>query len=333
MKGHQITFGEYQGHAVAVLVSDGILQDLFIDSSAPRPGTIYRGKATRQVKGQGGMFFATPDGDAFLRGAKGYAPGDTTLLQVTGYAEPGKAVPVTDRILCKSRYAIATAGAPGINISRSIRDENVRVALQATAESVTDDLRGCGLILRSSSANADLGDVADDIERVLNTVFVVISDDGTGPEKLIEGPEVAELAWCEWPDVVGVQDSIADYLEEALQPENALAGGAQTIVEPTRAFIAVDVNTGTDISHAAGLKANIATARDLPRLLRLKGLGGQIVIDFAPMPKKERHRVEQTLNAAFRADPVQTTSLGWTNLGHFEMTRKRARAPLHEVIG
>ena len=58
------------------------------------------------------------------------------------------------------------------------------------------------------------------------------------------------------------------------------------MIEPTRALVAVDVNTGPDTSPAASLKANIAAARDLPRQLRLRGLGGQVVVDFAPMPKK-----------------------------------------------
>ncbi len=72
----------------------------------------------------------------------------------------------------------------------------------------------------------------------------------------------------------------------------------------------------------------MATARDLPRILRLRGLAGQIVIDFAPMPKKDRRQLEQVLKAAFRTDPVDTILSGWTNLGNFELQRKRERLPL-----
>jgi Ribonuclease G/E len=64
--------------------------------------------------------------------------------------------------------------------------------------------------------------------------------------------------------------------------------------------VAVDVNTGADTSLAAGLKANIALARDLPRQLRIKGLGGQITLDLAPMPKKDRRGFETVLNREFR---------------------------------
>lgn len=331
MKGTEIILGKVQDRMAAALIIDGGLEDLLIDSYAPRPGTIYRGKATRPVKGQGGMFFDTPDGSAFLRGAKGVAPGDLRLLQVSGFAEPGKAIPVTDRLLFKSRYAIATPGAPGINLSRSIKDEEVRVELRATAESFAEDLGDCGLILRSAAASADLDTVAGDIERIIDIYVVVRDDEGAAPEKLIEGPDPHELAWRDWPEAPHGTGDLGHWVTEAQRDHAPMPGGGFVYVEPTRALVSVDVNTGPDTSPAAGLKANIATARDLPRLLRIKGLGGQVVVDFAPMPKKDRRAVESALRAAFRKDSIETTLLGWTTLGHFELTRKRARAPLMEV--
>lgn len=126
----------------------------------------------------------------------------------------------------------------------------------------------------------------------------------------------------------GIHDAI-DGLES---PEVALGGGASMIVESTRALVAVDVNTGADFSPAAGLKANLAAARELPRQLRLRGLGGKIVLDLAPMPKKDRRRVEEALRKAVRDDPVETSLVGWTGLGLYELQRKRERRPLAEVI-
>jgi Rne/Rng family ribonuclease len=120
----------------------------------------------------------------------------------------------------------------------------------------------------------------------------------------------------------------ADQIAALDSPRVDLPGGGNIVVEPTRAFIAVDVNTGGVAGLAAGLKVNIAAARALPRALRLRGLGGQIVIDVAPMPKKERRGLEQALRAALRACPVETALVGWTPLGHFELSRKRERLPL-----
>ncbi|MEP3895182.1 MAG: ribonuclease E/G, partial [Litorimonas sp.] len=120
-----------------------------------------------------------------------------------------------------------------------------------------------------------------------------------------------------------------DEMITAMQtPYVPLAQDASAWIEPTRALIAIDVNTGGDTSPAAGLKANIALCRELPRQLRCRGLGGQIVIDFAPFAKKDRRQIEQILRSAFRADTVDTSLVGWTPLGHMELQRKRARLPL-----
>lgn len=92
------------------------------------------------------------------------------------------------------------------------------------------------------------------------------------------------------------------------------------------------MNTGPDASPAAGLKANIALAKVLLRALRVRGLGGQIVVDFAPSPKKERRQIETALRNAIKADGVETSMAGWTVLGNFELQRKRERIPLRESL-
>ena len=121
-------------------------------------------------------------------------------------------------------------------------------------------------------------------------------------------------------------------LEGLESTEVSLGGGGYIYVEPTRALVAVDVNTGADVSLAAGLKANMACARLLPRALRVRGLGGQIVLDLAPMPKKDRRVFETALRQAFRSDDVETALVGWTPLGHYELQRKRARLPISEAM-
>ncbi len=119
--------------------------------------------------------------------------------------------------------------------------------------------------------------------------------------------------------------------EQLRSPEVSLGGGSM-VIEPTRAMVTVDVNTGSDFGAAAGLKANLAAARDLPRQLSLRGLGGLVIVDFAPMSKKHRKTLEEALKKAFRADPVETSLVGWTRMGLYEIQRKRERLPLHEVL-
>jgi ribonuclease G len=281
MSRETIVLDHVNGQEAAARLVAGRLEDVLIDGGGPRAGTVYHAIADRPVKGQGGMFLRTPDGPAFLRQVRGLAPGQVLLVQVTGQAEPGKALPVTQKLLFKSRYA-------------------------------------------------------EDIRAMADLAAAVLEDSEGEPETLTEGDSPHQLAWREWTapaDVVtdpggfeaeGVLDQIA-LLEAAHVP---LPSGASMYVEPTRALIAIDVNTGADTSPAAGHKANIAAARELPRQLRLRGLGGQIVLDLAPMAKKDRRQFEASLRAAFRADTTETALVGWTPLGHYELQRKRDRAPL-----
>lgn len=340
MKGRTIILDTLNGRAAAALMVDGRLDDLLVENDAPAPGTIYRARADRPVKGQGGMFLSTPDGPAFLRQIKGLAPGDTLLVQVTGYAEPGKAIPVTQKILFKSRYAIVTPDAPGLNVSRRIRDDDARDRLLEIAHDVLGDSE-FGLILRSSCAAAEPEAIAEDIAAMVDLAGQIMEDTGAEFEKLTDGDDPHTLAWRDWVEAAEIVTEpggfavhgALDAIEAALSASEPLTGGGQMYIEPTRALVAVDVNTGSDASLAAGTKANMACARGLPRALRIRGLGGQITLDLAPMPKKDRRMFETTLRAAFRSDTEDTALVGWTPLGHFELQRKRGRVPLREVTG
>lgn len=336
MKGRTIVLDHLNGREAAALMVDGQLDDLLIASDAPAPGTIYRAIADRPVKGQGGMFLKTPDGTAFLRQIKGMAPGDRLLVQVTGYAEDGKAIPVTARLLFKSRYVIVTPDAPGINVSRAIRDEDRREDILAVVHDTIESVPH-GIILRSSCADAEDAEIAEDLLAMLALADQVLGDEGTEAELLTEGDGPHLLAWRDWAEPAevvteagGFEDhGVLDALD-ALSGPISLGAGASAYIEPTRALVAVDVNTGHDTSMGAGTKANFALAKALPRALRVRGLGGQIVLDLAPMPKKDRRGFESVLKAALRADTIETTFVGWTPLGHVELQRKRARLPLTE---
>ncbi len=345
MKGRVVVLDSLRGRAAAALVVDGQLEDLLIDGEeeAPAPEAIYRAVVDRQMKGQGGVFVKLPGATGFLRQVSGLAPGQSVLVQVTGAAEPGKAVPVTTRLLFKSRLCILTPGAPGLNVSRRIREEDLREELTAlAAEAMQGAAPDLGAILRSACESAEAEEIATDLRAMRDLAEAVLVDTKGGPELLVDAPGAHELAWRDWSDpapdeVAEAEGSFAahgveEMIDAVLDFEVPLPGGGHMVIEPTRALVAVDVNTGADTSPAAGMKANVAAARDLPRQLRLRGLGGQVVVDFAPMPKRDRATLEQVLRAAFRGEAAETSLAGWTPLGLYELVRKRDRAPLSELL-
>ncbi len=342
MKGARILIEpRADGGAAAALMVDGRLEDLLIDpradDPAPRPEAIYRAVVERPLKGAGGAIVALGSGlSGFLRGAAP-APGAALLVEVATWAEPGKAAPVGPRPTLRGRFAILTPGAPGANLTRSIPDGPRRAALAAFAAEAAEP-GGPGLILRSRAAEAEPEAVRAEVAALRARWRAIEAAAGSGPAGLIApAPGAAALALRDWPDAptetgpetlaeAGVWEEVA----ALLGPVTALGAGSMAI-EPTRALVAVDVNTGADLSPATALKANLAAMRALPRQLRLRGLGGQIALDLAPLAKRDRPQVEAALRAALRADGIETSIAGWTPLGNLELLRKRARRPLAEL--
>lgn len=339
MKGREVRIERLRrGGHIAALTVDGRLWDLLIDPDpsdpAPRPEAIYRAVVGRPMKGIGGVMLDLGGGRAgFLRSARPPRPGSSVIVQVSTWAERGKAPPVSDRPLLKGRAAILTPGAPGRNVARSLRDSDRRAELTALAAAA---MRGApedlGLILRSAAAAMPDEAIAAEIT-ALRAELSELSAEGAAGE-LRPAPGAATEAAREWLDLDETAvEGLGDLWEavEALSDPSVPLGAGFMAVEPTRALVAVDVNTGGDASPAAALKVNLAAARELPRQLRLRGLGGQITIDFAPLAKSERSQIEKTLNAALRADGIDTTLAGWTPLGHLELLRRRSRRPLGAI--
>ncbi|MDO5371257.1 ribonuclease E/G [Paracoccus sp. (in: a-proteobacteria)] len=346
MKGRQVVLGQQWGREAAALMVDGRVEDLLFDLSALTtlpPGVICRAVVDRLVKGQGGVFVRLPEGErGFLRDARGLSEGQALIVQVTGAPDDGKAIPVSQRVLFRGQTAIATPGAPGVNVSRRIRDDERRAQLVALGSAALEGgAESLGLVMRSAAAGAEDEEIADELSQLVTLATAVMSDTQGRPELLVDAELPWRAAWIDWadppPDDVDDSDDAFDAhgvtaaIDALLDPELDLPGGGFAVIEATRALVAVDVNTGRDTSPAAALKANIALARDLPRQLRLRGLGGQVVIDFAPMPKRDRGTLEQVLRAAFKAEGTETTLVGWTAMGLYELNRKRDRVPLVAV--
>ena len=345
-KGRIVVLDEVNGKPAAALLVNGQIHDLLIeaDNNLPKPEAIYRGRTTLPMKGQNGIILDIGNGQkAFLRNAKGIPQGTQMTVQVATHAEIGKATPVVNKLIFKSRYCIVTPDAPGLNIARSIKDDEERDRLlEIVHEVLTNQSTEYGLIIRSSAMDIDADAISDDIKTMYDLADNVMSQTSGDPALIMPAPTAEMKAWRDWvnpdPDEVIKETNsfetmgIWDHIEKLKHSKSKLPNGASMIIEPTSAFVAVDVNTGNDFSLSAGLKANLAVAKELPNQLSLRGLGGQIIIDFAPSPKKDRKLIETALNSSFRKGKIDTVVVGWTTLGNFELQRKRERIPLSELL-
>lgn len=363
MKGRVIVLNSEPRHAA--LVVDGRVEDLLLaqaDGNAPMPGEIRTARVTRKV--QGAAFLDLGGGvEGYLRDTRGLGSGGCFPVQIASIPEPGKAVPVDRRLLVKGRNLILSPGAPGINVSRQIRDPDERGRLVAAISATGGEI---GVIVRSAAR-----DVPEDLLRSEYETLEgrLVGEAGTAGE-VFERFDPQIFALREWtsplPDMIAVADATSrellghwivqsgpelqdciepgdgdpfdhfgvwDEVERLKSPRADLPSGGWMAIEATRAMVTVDVNTGDRFSGGAGMTANVEAARELPRQLRLRGFGGQVIVDFAPMKKQHRRKIEEVLKTAFRKDAIETSLAGWTPLGNFELQRKRERLPLSEVLG
>lgn len=121
------------------------------------------------------------------------------------------------------------------------------------------------------------------------------------------------------------QTGVDEALEEALSREVPLPGGGRLLIEPTAACVAIDVDGG----NRAPLEVDLAAAGEIARQVRLRNLGGTIVVDFVDLPAKhERQRLEEALRRAFRGDPAPPEILPMSPLGIVQISRPRRGEPL-----
>jgi ribonuclease G len=134
-------------------------------------------------------------------------------------------------------------------------------------------------------------------------------------------------------DLNGVEEEI----EKALARRVNLKSGGYLIVDQTEAMTTIDVNTGGFVSGRSFddtiFKTNLEAAQVIARQLRLRNLGGIIIIDFIDMENADhRAAVLAELNRALDRDRTRLTVNGFTQLGLVEMTRKRTRESLAHVL-
>ncbi len=131
----------------------------------------------------------------------------------------------------------------------------------------------------------------------------------------------------------GVDDEVA----RALSKKVPLKSGGHLVIEQTEAMITVDVNTGGFLGNSSleetVFRTNLEAAQMIPRQLRLRNLGGIIVIDFIDMEEDEhRRQVLRALEKACEADPARIRLEGFSSLGLVQMSRKRTRESLVQQL-
>jgi Rne/Rng family ribonuclease len=126
-------------------------------------------------------------------------------------------------------------------------------------------------------------------------------------------------------------------LDRALHPKVYLPSGGHVVIEPTEALTSIDVNSGgakggPDLETTA-LETNLEAAAVVARQIRLRDLGGILVVDFIDLIEEvHRERVQASFEAALARDKGNPKVHGWSHLGLMILSRRRRRMPLFRML-
>ena len=333
---------------LAALIVNGRLEDLHILPSSARgragPGDVYAAKVGSVAPRLDAALLDLGEEEGFLAGGGSLNPGARLLVSVQRAAEGDKAARCRMGADMPGKRVVFTPETPGINVSRRIQEPETRRRLQTA---LTEFSKSGGFILRTEAAEVDSEilraeaaeamtrhealkrEAAEGPPRRLRLgagLFARMTDLWRGAEAFADAGALGEL-----PEARGFEgDLLAAYdldsrLAALADPRMILPGGGWMKIEPTLALIAVDVNAGAD-----RMGVNRAAAREIPRQLRLRGLGGAVVVDFAgDLSESDRQQLAKALAAP--EDPAWRP-LSWGPLGFFEATRRRDRPALATVL-
>ena len=326
---------------------------------------IYLAKADRVMKGMEAVFIRlTKDRNGFLPYSECREKplsGQSILVQVKKPPVGDKLPYCTTDISVAGHYVILTPFSHRIAVSGRITDAETVDALRLLGKKIVPE--NMGLIFRTESAAADSALIHEEVSALLNKWHIIcekakntaapclveekepllsciLRDEKGGFEKIVTNltsfpvPVSCPVQFAENPfSLANVQSK----LQKSLSRKVYLPCGGHLVIDPTEAMTVIDVNSGKFTGKKSGtestfLSLNREAAKEIARLLRLRNIGGIILIDFVDMQTDEsKSAVLQAMQEACSADTAKTVIHGFTSLGLLEMTRKKTGTALHTV--
>ena len=327
------------GHAIVVTRHDEIV-DFFIDPASDKltffpPKTFMSAIVQRRVRRMGGYFIKVPNGkDGFLITKNTYAEGAAVSVMSQVFYEEGKPQRYTDRLKMVSKFFIIDEGGTGITLSKKITEKpdleklneillnkNVTVILRSS----TSELCPYKLIEKFGKAVSEY----DLMKKAINenkifyfglakkTLFDRFDKDHY---KIIEKKGIFET--------MGIWDKL---MIEVSGKKVPFGKGSYVFLEQTKSFCFIDVNSGSNFSASIN-EINISACEKIHKLIKQRGIGGKILIDFLPSSKGLRKRILNIFQGYSTSDSQKNIVWGWTRGGAFEIERERDKTPLNLLL-
>jgi ribonuclease G len=242
---------------------------------------------------------------------------------------------------------IVTGGSGGI-IVRTVGEEVTRQTLEREFKRLHENWQKIQRKARSRKAPALIHGEAKLISGVIRDLFSDKFDALIVDSKEVHNeiqryvssvaPELLDrLTLYDEPEALFDRYGVEEGIREAFERKVMLASGGYIIIEPTEALVSIDVNTGRFTGRKDPentiLKTNLDAAREVARHLRLRDIGGIIVVDFIDMESQQnRDRVLHEFRSHLGRDRARTKAFEVSDLGLIEMTRQRVRPSLFQSL-
>ena len=291
--------------------------------------------------------------------------GQALVVQVIKDPMGTKGARLTTALSIPSRYLVFMPGSNHIGVSQRIDGETERDRLRKTVTEMKalEEIEKGGFILRTAAEGIGEFEIRSDMN-YLKRVFRVLQErmkDSVATSVIYEDLPLylrvardlvradTEKIRIDSKETFGkVQDFVTKYMPEvidlfedemskALSRKVELKSGGYLIIDQTEAMTTIDVNTGAFVGHRnleeTIFKTNLEAVTTICRQLRLRNLGGIIILDFIDMVDEEhRRQVHRMLEKNLEKDHAKSKVTGVSELGLVEMTRKRTRESLEHVL-
>jgi ribonuclease, Rne/Rng family len=364
-EGTSIVGNLYVGRIVNVLPG---MQAAFVDIGLPKNAFLYVDDALhphldKQPKEKPSITELLKPGEEYIVQVMKEPLGGKGARVTTHYSLPGRwlvYMPQADYVGVSKKIEHEPERNRLKGLAEQLREPGEGVILRTNAEGESPEalledlkaLRGVWNDIQSRaarlSAPAELHRDFGLVQRIVRDVFtpdteeLVVDDENAFREATAylrqTAPSLAERVrlYKESPplyDKMGINEQ----LDNAFKPRIWLNSGGYLVWDQTEALTVIDVNTGKytgnfDLEETV-FRTNMEAAEEIARLLRLRDVGGIIIVDFIDMETEEhRQLVVQQLEGTMKRDRTKCQVLGWTRLGLLEITRKKARANVESYL-
>ena len=290
--------------------------------------------------------------------------GQEIVVQVSKDTIAGKGARITSHITLPGRFLVYMPTVNHIGVSRRIESEDERLRLKQLLERIRPPGQG-GFIVRTAGEGrseedfrGDLKYLTDlweqirrkaekvsaptaihhDLDLVLRTIRDVLShQEAADFMKMLMPSHAKNVVPYREPTPLFTRYGVERQLNAMFQPQVTLRSGGYIVINQTEALVAIDVNTGKYVGkknlEETVFRTNLEAAKEIVRQIRLRDLGGIIVLDFIDMEEMpNRAALFETLDNEIRKDRSKTKILQISEFGLIEMTRKRVRQSLERSL-